>query len=281
LERLGFDVLRVDLTREALPGVLDPAHDVVFPVLHGTWGEDGALQALLEDAGLPYVGCDARASRLCMDKPATKAAAARAGVPVAKGVSIEEASSRTPAELVAMLGPQIVLKPAAEGSSVGLTFVDGEAQLAEWLARPRRGRWMAEQRLHGRELTCGVLDGRAMGVVEIAPRSGVYDYASKYTAGASEYRFPAPIGAEATAAVQAHAAATFKACGCRDFARIDFILLPAGEPVLLEVNTMPGMTETSLLPKSASCVGLDFDALVRRMLEPCLGRAVRPAPCNA
>lgn len=272
LDRQGYEVLPIDLRVEELPDMLDPLHDAVFPVLHGGWGEDGRLQAELERVGVPYAGCDAASSRLCMDKPGTKTVATQAGVPVPAGCLIEPGAAPDAAAIVRELGQDLVLKPAAEGSSVGLAFVNGEEALAQWLAQPREGLWMIEQRLRGRELTCGVLDGQAMGIVEIAPRAGVYDYASKYTVGASEYLFPAPIGESATRRVQRHTEATFRACGCRDFARIDFILLPSGEAFLLEVNTMPGMTVTSLLPKSASCAGLDFDHLVRRMLAPALTR---------
>ena len=273
LERQGMDVLRMDVSSEALPPALDPALHVVFPVLHGGWGEDGGVQAALEDVGFAFVGCDARASSLCMDKPRTKETAQRAGVSVAAGIVIEPGAASTAEEMLVRLGEEIVVKPAAEGSSVGLEFLQGATEFAQWLAKPRHGRWLAERRLRGRELTCGVLDGHAMGVVEIAPKSGVYDYASKYTAGASEYLFPAPLGEESTRRVKAYAEAAFAACGCRDFARIDFILLPSGEAFLLEINTIPGMTETSLLPKSASCIGLDFDGLVRRMLAPALVRS--------
>ncbi len=277
LERSGHEVLLVDLTSEALPAGLDPARDVVFPVLHGGWGEGGGVQAALEEGGFAFVGCDAESSRTCMDKPSAKEAARRAGVPVARDRVLRNGSEPTASELVAALGEEIVLKPAAEGSSVGLAMLQGEEQAARWLAQPHKGVWLAEERVRGRELTCGVLAGRAMGVVEIAPRTGVYDYSSKYTVGASQYLFPAPIGEAATARVQELAAAAFRACGCRDFARIDFILPPSGEPVFLEVNTIPGMTQTSLLPKSASCVDLDFDQLVRAMLAPALTRRSCPA----
>jgi D-alanine-D-alanine ligase len=152
--------------------------------------------------------------------------------------------------------------------------VDGETAIAEALAQiPATGQWMAERRLQGREMSIGILGGQAMGIVEIVPRKGVYDYQSKYTKGSSDYIYPAAVPGELTARIQAAAEALFRACGCRDFARADLFLEPDGQFYFLEINTMPGMTETSLMPKSASCAGLDFPALVQRMTAPVFARA--------
>jgi D-alanine-D-alanine ligase len=142
------------------------------------------------------------------------------------------------------------------------------AELEAALQRAEGGRWLVERRIRGRELSVGVLNGRAMGIVEIRPHSGVYDYASKYTKGLTEYVAPAPIDAGVEASVKAAAQTAFAACGCRDYARVDFILSPGNEPFLLEINTLPGMKETSLLPMSARCAGWDFTALVREMVLP-------------
>jgi D-alanine-D-alanine ligase len=176
------------------------------------------------------------------------------------------------AAVIAQLGEDVVVKPNAEGSSVGLHLVRGERELAAVLAAITTGRWLIEARIAGRELSVGLLGGRAQGVVEIRPRSGVYDYASKYTKGATEYLAPAPLEPAVTAAVQRAAEAAFAACGCRDYARADFILSARNEPIFLEINTLPGMKETSLLPMSARCAGLDFVALVRELVTPALER---------
>lgn len=266
---------RVDdlvLDRAGLPPGLDPSTHVVFSVLHGTFGEDGQFQRLLEEAGCAYAGCDVESSRLCMHKQETKDRVAAAGVRVAPGLCLEAGSAPSAREIVDRLGPRVVLKPEAEGSSVGLAMTDDPALLAEALAGLPPGRWLAERRLHGRELTVGLLDGAALGIVEIVPRGGVYDYRHKYTPGNTEYRFPAELPPGVEAEVAAFAEHAFAACGCRDFARIDFILEPDQRAWFLEINTLPGMTPTSLLPKSASCRGLDFPALVRRMVTPALGR---------
>ena len=268
----------VELERNALPDWLDGGRHVVLPLIHGDYGEDGQVQAELDARGIAFAGCTAAASRLCIDKVATKQVMRRAGVPAVPEVAFAGDAKPTAAALIAQLGPQVVLKPADKGSSVGLHVVEGEAAVAAALAQvPATGRWMAERRLHGRELSLGLLDGQALGLVEIVPRQGVYDYRSKYTPGSSEYLYPAPVEPALTERIQAAAEALFRACGCRDFARADLFLEPDGRFYFLEINTLPGMTETSLLPKSASCLGLDFPTLVRRMVAPACARALRPS----
>ncbi len=264
-----------EIDADALPPGLDPARHVVFSTLHGTFGEDGGMQRLLDAAGVTYAGCDAVGSALTMDKTRTKAAAAARGVGVAKGISFAAAAKPTADAVIAQLGGQVVVKPNAEGSSVGLTVALDRPTLVRALDAITSGHWLIEQRIVGRELSVGVLHGRAMGVIEVRPKSGVYDYASKYTPGATEYLAPAPLDEATTFGVQKAAETAFAACGCRDYARVDFIL---GEQnvnnslYLLEINTLPGMKETSLLPKSARCVGLDFTELVRELVGPAVQR---------
>lgn len=257
---------------ETLPAGLDPKVHVVLSTLHGTFGEDGGMQRLLEAGGFTYAGCGAAASACTMDKAATKARAADAGVPVADGLVFEAEQAPLAAELTARLGFEVVIKPNNEGSSVGLSICTGRDEIAAALDALAPGRWIAERRIRGTELTVGLLDGRAMGVVEVAPKAGVYDYTNKYTKGNTEYFAPARIPAGAAGAVQRFAESVFAMCGCRDFARADFILSADGEPFFLEINTLPGMTGTSLLPLSAKCIGLDYAALVREMLAPALRR---------
>lgn len=260
---------------DALPAGLDPARHLVFSTLHGTFGEDGGMQRLLDAAGVTYAGCDAAASALTMDKAATKAAAAARGITVAKGLAFSAAQKPSVEAVVAALGDQLVVKPNDQGSSVGLTVVTDRAILARALSAITAGNWLIEQRLVGRELSVGVLQGKAMGVVEIRPKSGVYDFASKYTKGATEYFAPAPLPEALAQAARQAAETAFEACGCRDYARVDFILCEqnVNNPLyLLEINTLPGMKETSLLPMSARCAGLDFTALVRELVSPAVQR---------
>jgi D-alanine-D-alanine ligase len=273
----SFPTRLIDVRSNALPPVFNPATEVVLSVLHGTFGEDGGMQSLLDAAGASYAGCGAAASALTMDKSRTKAAVAARGVRVIDGLSFAAADRPTAAALADRLGDRVVLKPNAEGSSVGLALVDDRAGLEAALSRITAGTWLAERRIVGRELSVGVLGGRAMGVVEIRPRSGVYDFASKYTPGQTEYLAPAPLDAATTGAVQRAAETAFAACNCRDYARIDFILSHDGELFLLEINTLPGMKETSLLPMSARCAGLDFISLVREMVAPAVQRYLAAA----
>jgi len=257
---------------DAIPAGLDASRHVVFSTLHGKFGEDGGMQRLLDAAGIAYAGCDASCSALAMDKDRTKRVAAARGVAVADGVLFSGAAKPSPEEIVARLGEEVVIKPNDEGSSVGLRLARGRPEIAAALAGMDGGTWLAERRISGRELSVGILNGRALGVVEVRPHSGVYDYASKYTRGMTDYLAPAPLDPAVTSAVQAAAERTFAACGARDYARVDFILSKADEPILLEINTLPGMKETSLLPMSARCAGLDFFALVRELVTPALLR---------
>ncbi|MBI5688496.1 MAG: D-alanine--D-alanine ligase [Verrucomicrobia bacterium] len=256
----------------AIPPGVEPGRHVVFSTLHGTFGEDGGMQALLDAAGIEYAGCDAASSRLTMDKTRTKDAVTARGVQVAPGWQFSAGAKPSAEDLVGRLGERIVIKPNAEGSSVGLALPEGRAAIAAKLTEITSGEWLAERRLFGRELSVGVLHGRAMGVVEIRPRTGVYDYTSKYTKGMTEYLAPAPLDPAATTTVRTAAEAAFAACGCRDYARVDFIFTEDAGPFLLEINTLPGMKETSLLPMSARCLGLDFTALVRELVAPALAR---------
>ena len=268
----SFPTRLFEIAQDALPPGLDPEQHVVFSTLHGTFGEDGGMQRLLDEAGVHYAGCDAESSAHTMDKARTKRSVAARGVRVAKGLVFPSDRPPTADEVVAALGEQVVLKPNDQGSSVGLRLVSRREELASALAQLTPGTWLFEQRIVGRELSIGVLRGRALGVVEIRPKSGVYDYRSKYTRGMTEYLAPAPLEKEQTRRVQGPAETAFATCGCRDYARVDFILGTDGEVYLLEINTLPGMKETSLLPMSARCAGMDFTALVRELVTPALQR---------
>jgi D-alanine-D-alanine ligase len=263
---------------DELPVGLNPSRHIVCSALHGIFGEDGGMQRLMEVTGVCYAGCDARSSDLCFDKWRTRQTVSAMGVQVAPGRHFSATNKPTAAELAAEFGEQIVLKPNRQGSSVGLQIVTSKVGLEIALGGIRQGDWIAERRIIGRELTVGLLRGRAMGVVEIVPKSGIFDYASKYTKGLTEYFAPAQLSDELAVATQTAAETAFAACGCRDYARVDFMLSSEGELYLLEVNTLPGMKETSLLPMSAGCVGLDFIALCREMVAPALDRfALAPA----
>ena len=268
----SFPARMFDLTSDALPVGLEADTHVVFSTLHGTFGEDGGMQRLLDAAHVHYAGCDVPSSALTMDKTRTKETVAARGLRVPKAIRFDANAKPSVESVVAQLGASLVVKPNAEGSSVGLSVVGQRDELAAALAKITAGAWLVEQRILGRELSVGVLGGKALGVVEIRPRSGVYDYASKYTKGATEYFAPAPHDPAVTDATRHAAETAYAACGCRDYARVDFMLSATSGLYLLEINTLPGMKETSLLPMSARCVGLDFTALVREMVTPALQR---------
>ena len=246
--------------------------EVVFLVLHGTYGEDGTVQEELERLGLPYTGCGVEASRVAFDKVLTKERCAQAGVRTPCGVVVEQPSTPWPRGW----NPPVVVKPVRQGSSVGLQFVDRVEQWRAALAEALRfdARALVEERILGREATVGILDGEALPVVEVRPLQGSYDYHNKYTPGATLYFCPADFSPELTRRLQAAALGAFRAIGGRDYARVDVMVDPAGEPVVLEVNTLPGMTETSLLPKAAVAAGMTYAGLCERMVELALRRPV-------
>lgn len=273
LRSVGHTVHEVD----PVPGnlALPAGTEVVFLALHGTYGEDGLVQRELDVLGVPYTGCDAVASRIAFDKVLTKLACFRDGVPTANFTVLHSANSTWPASL----SVPAIIKPVRQGSSVGLQFVDAKEQFADALAASLQHDTEAlmEERIVGRETTVAILDGVALPVVEIRPKQGSYDYQNKYTPGATEYFCPADFSPEITAGIQRAAMGAFKAVGARDYARVDVMVRPDGSPVVLEVNTLPGMTETSLLPKAAAAHGLAYAALCQRMVDLALRRPGRRA----
>jgi D-alanine-D-alanine ligase len=240
--------------------------------LHGTYGEDGMVQAQLEKLGVPYTGCDAGASRIAFDKVLTKKRCLKAGVPTAKFLVVDSGESPLPKHLQLPL----VVKPVRQGSSVGLQFVERAEDWQNALAEALKfdSEVLVEEKIIGRETTVGILDDAALPIVEVCPKVGAYDYRNKYTAGCTEYFCPADFDAATTKKIQAAALDTFHAIGGHDYARVDVMLRASGEPVVLEVNTLPGMTETSLLPKAAAAAGLSYTGLCQRMVDLALTRKV-------
>jgi D-alanine-D-alanine ligase len=269
LRSLGHQVTELDPQDEnwALP----EKTDVVFLALHGTYGEDGQVQQKLEGLAVPYTGCGVEASRIAFDKVITKQRCVGAGVPTAKFMVFDASGATWP------MGwqPPVVLKPVRQGSSVGLQFVDRVADFGAALDESLRydSQVLMEERIAGRETTVAILDGRALPVVEVRPKQGAYDYTNKYTAGKTDYLCPAPFEATVTAAIQKAALGAFNAVGGRDYARVDVMVRANGEPVVLEVNTLPGMTETSLLPKAAAAAGIAYAELCQRMIDLAMTRA--------
>lgn len=269
-----FPVRAIETRDARLPPAPDPAEGVVYPGFHGEFGEDGALQGLLEKGGFEYCGSDSISSALCMDKAATKERALAASVPTPDSVVLEPGATADPGAIGERLGEKVVVKPVAGGSSKFLSVAEGTAELRRRLDGLPDRRWLLEKFVEGREVSVGVLNGIAQGVVEILPAGGVYDYHHKYTPGTTEYRWPAVLEPEEETAIRNNAEAMFAVCGCRDFARVDFRLDGHG-PWFLEINTLPGLTAESLLPKSAACRGLCFEDLAVELVSPALNRFQR------
>lgn len=270
----NFETFAVRLNENALPPNYDPNEFIIYPAMHGDYGEDGTLQAQLDNAGFEYAGCGSLASRVCMVKPAAKALLKFAGVPVARSLDFDADQMPSASTIIELFPNGCVIKPADKGSSVGLSVVHNSDDAKAALSQIKSGSWMAEEYVKGREFSIGVIYGKAAGVVEIIPEGGVYDYKRKYTAGSTRYVYPAEISESATNAMRKAAEKAFTACGCRDFARVDFIMRDEKSLnfIVLEINTLPGMTPTSLLPKSASCIGYDFDSLCKKLVEGALQR---------
>ncbi|MGH7013121.1 MAG: D-alanine--D-alanine ligase [Stellaceae bacterium] len=270
LAALGYDVRSVDVTRDlgAMVMALTPAPDVVFNALHGRGGEDGTVQGVLEFLRVPYTHSGVLASAVAMDKPTARCVFAAAGLPLAEG----RIATRDEIAAGDVLPRPYVVKPVNEGSSVGVRIVQRAdnswaAEAKEW----RYERALVERYVPGHEITVAVMGDRALGALEIRPAKGFYDYAAKYAPGGSEHLMPAPIHPRAYDQALAIGVAAHKALGCRGVSRADLRYDDtAGEPgklVLLEVNTQPGMTPTSLVPDIARHAGIEFPALVRWMVE--------------
>ena len=272
LRSLGHNVHELDPRDDSWQ--LPRGTEVVFLALHGTYGEDGTVQARLEELEVPYTGCGPEASRVAFDKVLAKECFIAADVPTARFAVIDSSAASWPMGW----NPPVVLKPACQGSSVGLQFVERVSDWSKALAEALRHdtRVLVEEKIAGRECTVGILADKALPIVEVRPKTGVYDYQTKYTAGTTDYLCPAPFEPGVTQRIQAAGIAAFKAVGGRDYGRVDVMVRTEGEPVVLEVNTLPGMTETSLLPKAAAAAGIAYAELCQRMLDLALQRPRRP-----
>jgi D-alanine-D-alanine ligase len=287
LMRAGHRAEPVELDALTARRLLEQRPDVVFPALHGPPGEDGTVQGFLEILGLPYVGSDVHGSAVAMDKNIAKQVFRRAGLPVAPDVLIAAGADPKAAAATAHaeLGERVVIKPLRQGSALGVTPVGRKAELGDAIGRALRfGHGvLVEPFVTGREITVGVLDlhgevPRALPVIEIRTAADEwYDFENRYTQGKSEHLVPAPLPEAVSRRLGEIAVAAHRALGLRDLSRADFIVSDAGEIVLLEVNTLPGMTPTSLYPDAAAAVGMDFarlvDALVRSAHQRAADRA--------
>jgi D-alanine-D-alanine ligase len=249
--------------------------DIVFIILHGKWGEDGTVQALLDLRGIKYTGSGVLASAIGIDKNMSKIVFRHHGVNTPDWFMCEKNSidiDKVRSALEKRFGYPCVIKPNDQGSTVGLSIVNSPEDIepAIELALKYSDYIMIEDYIEGRELTVGILEDTALPVIEIIPKGGIYDYYHKYTKGATEYIVPADIPDSWRESLQEQALTAFRSIGCKDFARVDFRVTDKGEIYCLEINTIPGMTGTSLVPKAAKAVGIQFHELVDRIVRSAL-----------
>jgi len=265
----GVKAIDVVLESNDIAPLLCLTFDVVFVALHGTFGEDGRVQQLLEDEDLAYTGSDPAASRLAMDKSASKRLFREAGLLTPPGV--EFCASASPAKIAAaadIFGYPVIIKPVCQGSSFGATIVDCAERLAPAFVEAARfdERVLVEQVVGEREFTVGILDDRPLPVIELITSETHFNYKAKYCQGYTEYVFDFKLPAAETKRIQESALAAHLALGCRDFSRVDFRYGRLEGPYVLELNTIPGLTSHSLVPKAAARAGMDFSDLVVRMV---------------
>ncbi len=275
LRDLGHDVTRLDVDAAVVNTLDAGGFDLAFLTLHGASGEDGTVQSVLDLIGLPYTGPDAISSTLAWNKSVAKGLYGRAGVALATSVTLSQQAFRELGasavldRVASELGLPLVVKPATGGSSLGLSVVER----AEDLPRAIVGAFsygdqvLVEQFVAGTEIAVSLLDGEALPAVEIRPKQGAYDYTARYTAGATEFHAPARLDPDVAAAAATAARMAWDAVGARHVSRADMIVRPDGTPVLLELDTCPGLTDTSLLPLAAQAAGLSFGDLCQRVVD--------------
>ena len=274
----GYDAIPLEVDSSVVGRLREVRGQIAFIALHGPGGEDGTIQGMLEVLRIPYTGSGVQACAVAMDKAMTKILLEQSGVPVPRGFVLEQHDRRKP--LPKGFKVPLVVKPVSQGSTLGITIVRKARDLPKALnaAFAYGPAALIEEYIDGREFTVGILHDRALPVVEIIPQGGFYDFAAKYTPGASVYKAPAPLPGRTAKLLQALALQAHRRLGCRGATRVDFRLDRKGRPFLLELNTVPGMTETSLLPMAAKAARLSYEDMVEAILESALAREAEWAP---
>ena len=267
-QSLDFDGRFVDALREIRP-------DVVFNALHGTGGEDGTIQGVLEWLGIPYTGSDLTSCALAMDKHITKKLLAAEGLPTPAWDTFDLAGGTLPL-LPGSLNLPLVVKPRSSGSSAGVSIVRTHEEWTKAMigVAPKTTQILAEEFIPGREFSSAILGEEALPLVEIIASDEFYSYDAKYKPGGSRHLVPAPVDGDLTARLQMLALSVHRMLGLRDYSRTDFIVTKEGRPYILEINALPGLTPLSLFPDEARAAGISFEALIERLLQFALGRAV-------
>jgi D-alanine-D-alanine ligase len=275
LAALGHDAQSLDFDGRFVDALRDIRPDVVFNALHGTGGEDGTIQGILEWLGIPYTGSDLISCALAMDKHITKKLLAAEGLPTPAWDTFDLAGGTLPL-LPGSLNLPLVVKPRSSGSSAGVSIVRTHEEWTKAMINvaPRTTQVIAEEFIPGREFSSAVLGEEALPLVEIIASDEFYSYDAKYKPGGSRHLVPAPIDGDLTARLQMLALSVHRMLGLRDYSRTDFIVTREGRPYILEINALPGLTPLSLFPDEARAAGIPFEALIERLLQFALGRAV-------
>lgn len=270
LKKAGVNVVTSDIKPDALGILDDETIDIFFIALHGTFGEDGQLQKILESKGLIYTGSSSRASRLAFDKWESKKRFIAAGVTMPDSILFEPGKKNADLEQrIRQLGSKYVVKPLREGSTIGISIAADPKNAVEAAKKcaAEFGECMIERFIKGREVTVSILGKQALPILEIRPPAGFYDYHAKYIGDKTEYLFDSINDPALVDKIQESAITCFDSLGCRGAARVDFIIGDDGEPYALEINTIPGMTSHSLLPKAAAKTGLSMSRLCLKIVE--------------
>jgi D-alanine-D-alanine ligase len=270
LKKAGVNVIQSDIKPDALDILEDETIDVFFIALHGTFGEDGELQKILESRDLLYTGSSSKSSRLAFDKWESKKRFTAAGVRMPDSILFEPSKKNARLEeQIRQLGKKYVVKPLREGSTIGITIEDDPKRAVEAAKKcaAEFGECMIERFIKGREITVGILGKQALPIIEIRPKAGFYDYHAKYIDDKTEYLFDSINEPALVDKIQESAITCFNSLRCRGAARVDFIIGDDGEPYALEINTIPGMTSHSLLPKAAAKTGLSMSRLCLKIVE--------------
>jgi D-alanine--D-alanine ligase len=278
LTTLGYEARSLDFDARFVDAIREIAPDVVFNALHGTGGEDGQIQGILDWLGIPYTGSGVCACALAMDKHLTKKLLAAEGLPTPAWDTFDLTGGTLPL-LPGSLNLPLVVKPRSSGSSVGVSIVRTHEAWSKAMveAAERTPEVLAEEYVAGREFFVAVLGEEALPVVEVISNDEFYSYDAKYKPGGSRHIVPAPIDGDLTARLQTLALSVHRLLGLRDISRTDFIVSKEGRPTILEINALPGMTPTSLVPDEAAQVGLSYEALVDRLVHYALGRQLESA----
>lgn len=276
LKNLGYNVVSMDVSSNACEKLKRERIGMAFLVLHGGWGEDGSIQGLLDVMGIPYTGSGVLASALAMNKEASKKIFLYHKIPVPPFVVVSQKAVSRRLSAVSFSLPWVV-KPASEGSSVGVSIIKNKKQVKAAFEKCfEYGREIiVEKYIKGKEVQIGILNDKSLGGVEVRPSLEFYNYEAKYTPGLTEYILPPGISERTYKKAKDVALSSHKALGCSGATRVDLIIGKSGNPYVLEVNTIPGMTETSLLPKIARLAGLDFPRLIEEMLKDAINRDSR------